>query len=170
MVPWAFISLLPRTAFDRFSRDLSMSLFSCDPIQPNPSADWPNPTQPSTSGKNWTQPSTANSGTYSLIVTYFYTQNLSRTFSQPSINLFMHLTDRALNVLTWFFQILVLLLYWTQPKPTHQKLKNLDPTQPNTWVNPTHGQLWFSCCCRAHGRDQHTDRHTDRSRYSVRLQ
>ena len=27
------------------------------------------------------------------------------------------------------------------PNPTHQKLKNLDPTQPNPWVNPTHGQL-----------------------------
>jgi len=27
----------------------------CDPIQPNPSADWPNPTQPTTSGKIWTQ-------------------------------------------------------------------------------------------------------------------
>ena len=31
--------------------------------------------------------------------------------------------------------------------PTHQKLKNLDstqpnPTQPNPWVNPTHVQLW----------------------------
>jgi len=25
--------------------------------------------------------------------------------------------------------------------PTHQKLTNLDPIQPNPWVNPTHGQL-----------------------------
>jgi len=24
----------------------------------------------------------------------------------------------------------------TQPNPTHQKLKNLDPTRPNAWVNP----------------------------------
>jgi len=35
----------------------------------------------------------------------------------------------------------------TQPNSTHQKLKNLDPTQANPtqhnqWVNPTHGQLW----------------------------
>jgi len=28
----------------------------CDLMQPNPSADWPNPTQPITSGKIWTQP------------------------------------------------------------------------------------------------------------------
>jgi len=28
----------------------------CDPVQPNPSSDWPNPTQPTTSGKIWTQP------------------------------------------------------------------------------------------------------------------
>jgi len=28
----------------------------CDPIQLNPSADWPKPTQPTTSGKIWTQP------------------------------------------------------------------------------------------------------------------
>jgi len=32
----------------------------------------------------------------------------------------------------------------TQPNPIHEKLKNLDPTQPNPtqpnpWVNPTHG-------------------------------
>ena len=27
----------------------------CDPIKPNPSADWPNPTQPTTSGKIWTK-------------------------------------------------------------------------------------------------------------------
>ena len=42
----------------------------------------------------------------------------------------------------------------TRPNP--QKLKNLDPTQHNPWVNPTHGQLWDGCnnagreerCCR----------------------
>ena len=28
----------------------------CDPIQPNPSSDWPNPTQPTASGEIWTQP------------------------------------------------------------------------------------------------------------------
>jgi len=49
----------------------------CDPIQPNPSADWPNPTQLTTGGKIWTQPNTTNNRAYSLVVTYFYTQNLS---------------------------------------------------------------------------------------------
>jgi len=34
-----------------------------------------------------------------------------------------------------------------QPNPTHLKAKNFDPTQPsptqpNPWVDPTHGQLW----------------------------
>ena len=67
----------------RWSRVVRGSIL-CDPIQPNVSADWPNPTQPTKSGKNWTQPDTANSGAYSLVVTYFYTHNLSRTFSQPS--------------------------------------------------------------------------------------
>jgi len=28
-----------------------------------------------------------------------------------------------------------------RPNPTHQKSKNLDPTQSNPWVDPTHGQL-----------------------------
>ena len=30
----------------------------------------------------------------SLVVTYFYTQNFSRIFSQPSMNLFMFFNDR----------------------------------------------------------------------------
>ena len=43
------------------------------------------------------------------------------------------LTNRALNALTYFLlQILVLLLFWTQTNPTHQKLKNLDPTHGST--------------------------------------
>ena len=42
-------------------------------------------TQPTTSGKIWTQPNTTNNGAYSLVVTYFYTKNLSSTFCQPSI-------------------------------------------------------------------------------------
>ena len=40
-----------------------------------------------------TQPNTTNNGGYSSVVTYFYTHNLSRTFSQPSINLFIFFTD-----------------------------------------------------------------------------
>jgi len=51
-------------------------------------------------GPDRTEPSTTHNGAYSLAVTYFYTQNLSRTFSQPSINLFMFFTKRALNALT----------------------------------------------------------------------
>ena len=51
----------------------------CDPIQPNPSADWSNPTQPTTSGEIWTQPNTTNNGAYSLVATYFipYTEIIS---------------------------------------------------------------------------------------------
>ena len=32
---------------------------------------------------------------------------------------------------------------WTQPNPTHYKMKNSNPnpTQPNPWVNPTHVHL-----------------------------
>ena len=29
---------------------------SCDPTQPDPSSDWPNPTQPNANSKIWTQP------------------------------------------------------------------------------------------------------------------
>jgi len=42
-----------------------------------------------------------------------------------------------------------------RPNPTQQKAKNLDPTehnptQPNSWVDPTHGQLWsYTCCIRS---------------------
>jgi len=57
-----------------------------DPTKPNPlqvEKFWPNPTEPNTT----------NNGAYSLAVTYFYTQNLSLSFSQSSINLFMFFTD-----------------------------------------------------------------------------
>ena len=37
----------------------------------------PNPLQVEKFGPNPTQPNTANNGAYSLVVTYFYTQNLS---------------------------------------------------------------------------------------------
>ena len=33
------------------------------------------------------------------------------------------------------------ILHPTQPNPTHQKLKNSDPTQHNPWMDPTHDQL-----------------------------
>jgi len=34
----------------------------------------------------------------------------------------------------------------TQSNPTHQKLKNSDPTQPNRWMDPTHDQLCSGIC------------------------
>jgi len=40
-----------------------------------------------------TQPNTTNNGAYTFVVTYFYAQNLSRTFSLPSINVFTFFTD-----------------------------------------------------------------------------
>jgi len=42
--------------------------------RPDPSAEWPNPTQPNTTNK----------GAYSLVVAYFNTKNLSCTFRQPT--------------------------------------------------------------------------------------
>ena len=62
------------------------------------------------------------------MVTHFYSQNLSCTFSQPSMNLFMFFTDRALNALTLSVQIF-------------STFAIVDPTQPNPWINPTDRQL-----------------------------
>jgi len=72
----------------------------CDPIQPSPSANWPDQTQVGKFGPNLTrpkptQPNTTNNGAYTLAVTYFYTRNLSRIFSQPSINLFIFYIDHC---------------------------------------------------------------------------
>jgi len=47
----------------------------CDPNQPNPSADWPNPLEVGKFEPNPTRPNTTTNGAYSLAVTYFYTQN-----------------------------------------------------------------------------------------------
>ena len=44
----------------------------------------PNSLQLKKCGPNPTRPNTTNNGAYSLVVTYFCTQNLSRPFSQPS--------------------------------------------------------------------------------------
>jgi len=103
-------------------------------VWPNPTRQLTDSTQPTTSGKfgpNPTQPNTTNNGAYSLVVTYFYTHNLSYTFKQAYVRM--------------FFSIFAV-VDPTQPNPIHQKLKNLDPTrpnptQPNPWVNPTHGKL-----------------------------
>jgi len=48
-----------------------------DPTQPDP-------LEVKKFGPNQTQTNTTNNGAYSLLVTYFYTQNLSRPCSQPS--------------------------------------------------------------------------------------
>ena len=111
----------------------------CDPIQLN--RQLTDPTQPNP--KFWTQPDpTQYNGAYSLVVTYFYAQNSqSRTFSQPSINLFMLFTDRALNALTQSFQIFSTFAI-VDPSQTNPPSTQPDQTQPNPWVNTTHGQLW----------------------------
>jgi len=54
----------------------------CDPTQPNPSHQvtdpfLPNPLQVEKLGPNSTPPNATNNGAYSLVVTCFYTQNLS---------------------------------------------------------------------------------------------
>ena len=64
---------------------------------------WPDPTQPISwltqplqvgkLGPKPTQPNTTNNLAYSLVMRYFYTKNLSCTFSQPRIDLFMFFTD-----------------------------------------------------------------------------
>jgi len=67
----------------------------CDPTQPNPSADdstQPNPLQVEKFGPNPTQPNTTNNGAYSLVVTYFYTKNLSCIFVNQACSL---LSSRA---------------------------------------------------------------------------
>jgi len=68
-----------------------------DPTQPISWLTQPNPIQVEKFGPNPTQPNTTNNGAYSIVLTKsttsFYTQNLSRTFSQPSINLFVFFTD-----------------------------------------------------------------------------
>ena len=63
--------------------------------QPNPTHKWEN--------LDTTQPNTTHNGVYSLGMTYFYTENLSRTSRQPGINLFTFFTDCALNALTQSF-------------------------------------------------------------------
>ena len=47
-----------------------MGPFFCDPTQPNP-------LQVEKFGPNPNQPNTTNNGAYSVVVTYFYTKNLS---------------------------------------------------------------------------------------------
>jgi len=60
----------------------------------------PNQLQVEKFGLNPTQPNTTNNGAYSLAVTYFYTRNISRTFSQPShkikFNCYTHIRLTAL--------------------------------------------------------------------------
>ena len=82
---------------------------------------WPDPTQP----VSWlTQPNTTNKGAYGLVVTYF----IHRTYLVLLVNEALTYLCSLLIII----HILVLLLQWTKPNPTHQKLKNFDPTRPNT--------------------------------------
>ena len=60
----------------------------------------------------------------------------------------MFFTDRALNASTYYFQIInaFAIADPTLPNPP-KKLKNLDPTRPDSTQpmgNKTHGQLWCS--------------------------
>jgi len=108
----------------------------CNSIQPNPSANWPSPTQfnplqVKIFGPNPTQTNTTKHRAYSSVVTYFYTRNSHRTFSHyrfitpsdrfpvPVISAVKSnltawcsqiLSNRALNALTWSFQFFFILL------------------------------------------------------------
>ena len=70
----------------------------CDPIQPNPSADWLNPTQAEKFGPNPTQPNTTNNDRFPVPVGSVVKSNLTAWFNQI-------LSNRALNALTQSFQI-----------------------------------------------------------------
>jgi len=59
----------------------------------------PNPLQVEKFGPDPTQSNTTNNGVYSLVVTYFLYTDLSRTFSQPSINLFMLMLGSILIII-----------------------------------------------------------------------
>jgi len=65
-----------RFVLDAVSAELTMDPFCV--ARSNSTYQLTDPTQPTTSGKIWTQPNTTNNGAYSLVVTYFYTQNLSK--------------------------------------------------------------------------------------------
>ena len=74
--------------------ELSIGPFSV--TRSNPTHQLTDPTQPNQVKKIRTQPdptNTTNNGAYSLAATYFYMHNLSRTCSQPSINLFVFFTE-----------------------------------------------------------------------------
>ena len=107
---------LPRRfAFSMMSTATTVSV--ADPAHSCPWVHfmWPDPTrpiswltQPNSTHYKWKNldPTRSNpiqqwSLQFSSIVTYFYTQDLSRTFSQPSINLFMFVTDQQADLLAW---------------------------------------------------------------------
>jgi len=86
-----------------------------------------NPQQVEKFGHNPTRTNTTNKGAYSLAVTYIYTLNL--------FELLVNQASTYLCSLLVLTHILVLLLQWTRPNPTHKNRKNLDPNRPNQ----THG-------------------------------
>ena len=95
-------------------------------------------------GPNTTQPNTTNNGAYNLVVTNFYTQNLSVSGTcliGRKIKLTAWckqiLSNRASNALTQSFQFFsTFAVVDTTPK---LKKSRPNPTH-GPWVNPTHGQ------------------------------
>jgi len=91
-----------------------------------------NPQQVEKFGHNPTRTNTTNNGAYSLAVKYIYTLNLFELLVNQASTY-----SCSLLVLT---HILVLLLQWTQPNPTHKKSKKIltqtDPTKPMGQPNP----------------------------------
>ena len=92
--------------------------------QPNPSADWPNPTQPNPilTVTGWHYHFITPSDQFPVPVRSAIKSNLTARCSHI-------LSNRALNALKQSFQNL-------------STFAVVDPTQRNQWVNPTHGQLW----------------------------
>jgi len=87
------------------------------------------------------------------MVTHFYSQNLSCTFSQPSMNLFMFFADRALNALTLSIQIFstFAIVDPTQPNPTHGSTQPMDNSAVHN-ERTTRKHDAFGPICRMDGR------------------
>ena len=133
----------------------------CDPTQLNPQ-------QVEKFRPNPTRPNTTNNGAYSSVVTYFYTQSLCRTFCQRSILphvLYCRYTcekqchyviqkqavqRNVKNVLSSNSesqQILVLLLQWTQPNPTHGSTQPMDNSDAGCRYHYCSNLLTVWQCC-----------------------
>jgi len=146
-----------------------------NPTQPNPLNDQPNPTQPNPyqsenldPGPNPTHnPTDPIKTTTNLLVQERQLSNRSREEIKEAPNykftkqfdgniceicLLTPWPSVSTTLVAWMnsahikiFNFCVSTVSDPRPNPTHQKSKNLELTQPNPWVDPTHGQLCVGC-------------------------